>query len=113
MSSCVSETASKHWVAICPLDDIPVLGSRVVKSAKGDIAVFRNGKDEVFALYDKCPHQGGPLSQGIVHDRGVTCPLHGWKIDLRSGVAQAPDVGCTQTLETRINQNLVYLCLAP
>ena len=55
---------------ICTLNDIPRLGARVVKSAAhGDIAIFRNADDEVFALLDKCPHKGGPLSQGFVFGR--------------------------------------------
>ena len=67
------------WKMICNIEDIPKLGSRVVKSAEGEIAVFRTSSDEVFALRDKCPHKGGPLSQGIVHGTQVTCPLHSWK----------------------------------
>ena len=54
------------WKRICLLDDIPRLGSRVVRRpGADDIAVFRNADDEVFALHDQCPHKGGPLSQGI------------------------------------------------
>ena len=83
------------WKKLCPLDEIPRLGSRVVASEHGDIAIFRLANDEVFAVHDKCPHKGGPLSQGIVNDGTVTCPLHGWKIKLDSGEAVAPDVGCT------------------
>jgi len=83
------------WKKLCPLDEIPRLGSRVVASESGDIAVFRLANDEVFAVHDKCPHKGGPLSQGIVSDGVVTCPLHGWKIRLDTGEAVTPDVGCT------------------
>src|SRR5439155_15461214 len=55
------------WTDICAVDDVPVLGSRVVRRASGgDIAIFRNSKDRIFALLDRCPHKGGPLSQGIV-----------------------------------------------
>jgi nitrite reductase (NADH) small subunit len=100
------------WKRICALEDIPVLGSRVVRSAAGDIAVFRNGEDEVFAVHDKCPHKGGPLSQGMVHGRSVTCPLHGWKIDLGRGEAIAPDAGCTRTFEVKVDQDFVMLRVA-
>ena len=97
------------WKSVCALDEIPVLGARVVRSAQGDIALFRNDQDEVFAVHDRCPHRGGPLSQGIVHGRSVTCPLHGWRIDLESGQAIAPDVGCTSRVEVRLDGRTVLL----
>ncbi|KON80958.1 nitrite reductase small subunit NirD [Azoarcus sp. PA01] len=97
------------WKTICALDDIPVLGARVVASAHGDIAIFRTADDEVFAMHDKCPHKNGPLSQGIVHGRQVTCPLHGWKIQLDSGEAAAPDVGCTKPFAVKLVDGLVLL----
>jgi len=99
--------------ALCPLSAIPVLGSRVVRSEAGDIAVFRTADDQVFALLDRCPHKGGPLSQGIVHDHAVTCPLHAWKIDLASASAQAPDQGCTPRFPVLVHQDTVYLSLTP
>lgn len=99
------------WIEIGALDEIPRLGSRVVETADGDIAIFRAADDIVFALRDKCPHQGGPLSQGIVHGRSVSCPLHNWKIDLISGAAQAPDEGCTGKYEVMVENGVVYLAL--
>ncbi len=98
-----------NWKTICDLTDIPVLGSRIVRSATGDIAVFRNAEDEVFAVHDKCPHKGGPLSQGIVHGKSVTCPLHSWKIGLDTGEAQAPDVGCTKKFDVKVENGVVLL----
>ena len=100
------------WKRICPLDDIPRLGARVVqRPAGGDIAVFRNADDEVFALHDKCAHKGGPLSQGIVHGRKVTCPLHGWNFNLADGQAVAPDVGACATVEARVQDGEVWLAV--
>ena len=75
------------WLKVAALEDIPILGSRVVQSPGGDIAVFRTADDQVFALHDKCPHKGGPLSQGIVFGRKVACPLHNWNIGLDDGQA--------------------------
>ena len=100
-----------NWVEVGLLNDIPKLGARVVKSAEGDIAVFRNTQDEVFALRDQCPHKGGPLSQGIVHGRSVTCPLHNWVIGLQDGEAQGPDVGCAITYPVKLEGNVVFLSL--
>jgi nitrite reductase (NADH) small subunit len=100
-----------EWKRVCALEDIPVLGARVVRDPAGDICVFRNSDDEVFALDDRCPHNGGPLSQGIVHGRSVTCPLHGWKIELASGEAVAPDSGCTRSYPVKVEDGEVLLAL--
>jgi nitrite reductase (NADH) small subunit len=99
------------WIEIGALNDIPVLGSRVVRTASGNIAVFRTSEDEVFALDDRCPHKGGPLSQGIVHNKRVTCPLHNFVIELRSGMAVAPDEGCTRAHPTKLENGIVWLCV--
>ena len=98
-----------QWIEIGTLSDIPMLGSRVVRTASGNIAVFRTSDDEVFALDDKCPHKGGPLSQGIVHGKRVTCPLHGWNIGLDDGEAVAPDVGSCARFEVKVEGGEVFL----
>lgn len=98
-----------NWIKICPIEDIPQLGARVVKSEHGDIAVFRNADDEVFALHDKCPHKGGPLSQGIVYGRKVACPLHNWNICLDSGEAVEPDIGCADSFEVKVEAGEIFL----
>ena len=99
------------WRMICPLDAIPRLGARVVKSTHGDIAVFRNADDDVFALLDKCPHKGGPLSQGMVFGRKVACPLHGWNICLDDGNAVAPDAGCARSFPVKVEDGSVFLLI--
>ncbi len=100
-----------NWIEVGHIDDIPRLGARVVKTDNGNIAVFRNAEDEIFALLDRCPHKGGPLSQGIVYDRRVTCPLHNWVISLESGEATGPDTGCTNHFPVRIENNMIYVSL--
>ena len=101
-----------NWKLICPLEDIPQLGSRIVKpTTGGDIAIFRNAENEVFALHDKCPHKGGPLSQGMVHGKTVSCPLHGWKIGLEDGHAVAPDVGSCGTFKVKVEDGQVFLAI--
>jgi nitrite reductase (NADH) small subunit len=99
-----------EWKMICKLDDIPVLGSRRVQRAVGmDVAVFRNDQDEVFALLDRCPHKGGPLSQGIVFGNSVACPLHNWTIGLADGNVREPDVGCVQRFQVKVEGGAVHL----
>jgi nitrite reductase (NADH) small subunit len=98
------------WTLICRVDDVPVLGSRRVARPRGmDVAVFRNDADQVFALLDRCPHKGGPLSQGIVFGTSVACPLHNWTIGLDDGCARQPDEGCTQKFSVKVEAGMVYL----
>jgi nitrite reductase (NADH) small subunit len=106
------QNAADHWLDVGRLDDIPRLGARVVRTPQGDIALFRTGLDEVYALDDRCPHRGGPLSQGIVFERRVACPLHDWVIDLESGAAVGPDEGCTKRHAVRIEGERVLLSLS-
>jgi nitrite reductase (NADH) small subunit len=99
-----------EWKAICRVDDIPMLGARrVARPAGMDVAVFRNAENQVFALLDRCPHKGGPLSQGIVFGTSVACPLHNWTIGLADGCANAPDEGCVQTFAVRVEAGQVAL----
>ncbi len=101
-----------EWIEIGTLADIPRLGARVVQTPDGDIAVFRTDDDQVFALRDRCPHKGGPLSQGIVHGTRVACPLHDWKVHLDTGLAVAPDAGCAARFPVRVEGGTIYLSLA-
>ena len=98
------------YLGLCNLEDIPVLGARRYEREDGKvIAIFRNAEDVVFALQDKCPHKGGPLSQGIVFGESVACPLHNWCISLTDGCATLPDVGQVEKFATRVNDGRVEL----
>ena len=99
----------KNWIEIGALDDIPRQGARVLKTRIGCVAVFRTADNEVFALDDKCPHKGGPLSQGIVFGESVACPLHNWTIGLADGCAKAPDEGCTPRFACKVEGGRVFL----
>ena len=106
----VQGTEAPQWVVICNVNDIPVQGARRVARALGaEVAIFRAAGDKVFALLDRCPHKGGPLSQGIVLADGVTCPLHNWTIGLEDGCARAPDSGCTLRFAVKVQAGVVSL----
>lgn len=98
-----------NWIKIAPLSEFPQRGARVVRHDGKEIAVFRNAGDEIFAMNDKCPHKGGPLSQGIVYGNTVICPLHGMNICLEDGMAQAPDEGCVGTYAAKVENGVVFL----
>lgn len=97
------------WTKICTLEDIPRLGTRRVESGAARIALFRTGEDEVFALADRCPHKGGPLSQGMVCGKHVTCALHNWNIGLADGKAKAPDLGETPTYPVKVEGGEIFI----
>jgi nitrite reductase (NADH) small subunit len=97
------------WKEICPLTDIPQLGSRVVRASGKEIGVFRTEDDSVFAINNQCPHKKGPLSQGIVFGKTVQCPLHNWRISLVNGKAEEPDEGETTCYPTKIENGIVFL----
>jgi len=99
------------WIEVGSVEDIPQLGARVIKTSAGDVGIFRTADDEIFALRDSCPHKGGPLSQGIVHGRSVTCPLHNWRIEFETGKAMAPDEGCAARYPVRIEDGKVSISL--
>ena len=97
------------WWDLCQVTDIPVRGSRIVKSPKGCVALFRTIDENVYALKDQCPHKNGPLSQGIVHDNSVTCPLHNWVISLETGSVLGADEGSVETFDVRVVDGRVHL----
>ena len=97
------------WIDIGVVKDVPFRGSRIVSTAKGDIAVFKAFDGRVFALWDRCPHKGGPLSQGIVNGHSVTCPLHNWVVGLETGEVKGPDRGCARKVVLQIEDGRIYM----
>lgn len=97
------------WIDIGHIDDIPLRGARIVKTAVGCVAVFRTAEEEVFATSNSCPHKGGPLSEGIVHGKSVTCPLHNWVFSLETGEAQGADEGRIATYPIRLDAGRLLL----
>jgi len=100
------------WVFAARIGDVPQRGARVLRVGGESIGVFRTSNDEVFAVRDRCPHKGGPLSQGIVHGSCVTCPLHDWVIDLATGQATGPDEGGTLCFPVRLEGDRIYVDVA-
>lgn len=98
-----------YWIDIAALEDVLRRGARTIRSHAGCVAVFRTFDDQVFALDDRCPHKGGPLSDGIVHGHAVTCPLHAWVFDLSTGLAQGADEGAVATYPARVEGGRILI----
>lgn len=99
-----------QWIPICRVAEIPELGARRVARERGlDVALFRTSAGTIHALLDRCPHKGGPLSQGLVFGSSVACPLHNWTIQLADGNATAPDEGSTPSFSVKVEDGEVFL----
>lgn len=105
-------SSRSEWIDVGDAAAVPRLGSRIVHAPAGDVAVFKADDDTLFALFDRCPHKGGPLSQGIVHGHSVTCPLHNWVIGLNDGEAQGADKGCAAVVPLKVENGRILLAAA-
>ncbi len=101
---------SLRWVRTARCEDIPLREARSVKFGDRAIAIFNLG-DRFLAVDDRCPHKGGPLSDGIVSGATVACPLHTRKVDLETGrVLNPPDSPqCVATFRIRVEDDVIFL----
>ena len=101
------------WIRITDRDNIPVREGRPVRIGGREIAIFNLG-DRFLAIDNHCPHQGGPLCDGIVTGNAVVCPLHAWKIGLETGAVERPtgSAACARTYPVRVTDDVVELSLA-
>ena len=65
------------------------------------LSVF-NVNGTFYALDDICPHKGGPLSEGSLEGTVVTCPWHGWKFDVQTGISPINPQAQTQTYPVKV-----------
>lgn len=94
---------------LADVNDIPDEGGLVVKTDDGrEIALFRCA-DQICAIDNLCPHQGGPLSEGILEDGCVTCPWHGWQFDVKSGACQNMPSEDVRSYPISIKDGGIYL----
>ena len=95
------------WISVGRADDVPMLEGRSVQIGTQRVAIFRLA-DGWAAIDHSCPHEGGPLADGIVADACVTCPLHGWRFDLETGRRQGGD-GAVRTYAVREREGMLEL----
>jgi len=100
-----------NWIKIIEIEDVPLMGSRKVVVGDDEIVIFKTKDGSIFAVNNVCPHKQGKLSEGLVHDHMVTCPLHNWDIDLETGIVKDEDNSCTKKYETKIEEGVIYLAL--
>lgn len=99
-----------RWIRIAASDSIPPREGRAAVVGDREIAIFNLG-DRFLAVDNRCPHRGGPLSDGIVAGDAVVCPLHAWKVSLQTGAVCRPAgvAGCVPTYATRVEAGIVLI----
>lgn len=101
-----------NYYSIGSLDEYLIQIGRVVTVENHEIAVFRTSDGAIYALENKSPHpKGGPLAEAIVSGHYIYDPLYDWKIDLVSGLVQAPDSGKVDTYPIIVNEQGVHIGL--
>lgn len=104
-----------RWVRVTTTDNIPPREGRVVWLDDREIAIFNLG-GRFLATDNRCPHQGGPLCDGIVTGTSVVCPLHAWKVNVASGSVERPTTArdhCVATYPARVEDGVVIVGLPP
>lgn len=86
------------WIKITYAANIPLREGRLVQIDDKEIAIFHL-PDGFRAVDNRCPHEGGPLCDGITTGTEVVCPLHGWKVNLETGDVTRP-AGCDHSVTT-------------
>lgn len=76
-----------HFIPIANIEDLPPGTCRSIETNDWGIALF-NLDGHIYALDNTCPHAGGPLGEGIIEGEHITCPWHGWKFHIPTGICQ-------------------------
>ena len=99
---------SKKWARMARCEDIPLREGRCLRAGDGEIAIFNLG-DRFLAVSNRCPHKGGPLSEGIVSGDAVVCPLHSWKVNLETGDVERPadTLACAESFPVRVEGGVI------
>jgi nitrite reductase [NAD(P)H] small subunit len=101
-----------RWIRVTEVESIPEREGRSVLIGDREIAIFNLG-DRILATDNQCPHEGGPLCDGIVTGSSVVCPLHTWKVSLVSGRVERPGGSerCVRTYPARVEEGVIIVAV--
>lgn len=101
--------SAETWTEVCPLQELPPGGRKLVKINNTEIALF-NLRGVIYAIKNRCPHRSGPLIRGFIDPTGgIKCPMHGWRFDLRDGSSERP--ARATVYPVKVENGAVYLGL--
>ena len=104
--------AERVFVRVARRDAVVPGIATVVRAGDRDVAIFDVAGD-LHAYENCCPHQGGPIGEGIVDGNTVTCPWHAWCFDLRNGKMTLGDFASLRSFRVRVEGDDVYVCVEP
>lgn len=98
-------------IRICSLSDLPREGEVCEVAAGGRRFCVARVEGEIAVLDNRCPHNEGPLGQGIVENGRVVCPWHAWAFDVKTGAAEHSAKARVRVYETRVEHGELLVLL--
>jgi len=77
-----------EFVHVCPASQLPRAGEVAEFVVEGRALCVANLNGSIAVLDGVCPHEGGPLGEGVIEESRVVCPWHAYAFDLRSGASE-------------------------
>lgn len=108
----MTDLAAERYVRVGSLAGLSPQAASIVQIGRYEVAVFRLGEEAV-AYENACPHQGGPVGEGIVDGATVTCPWHAWCFDLHTGKLTLGDFAELRRFRVRVDDGIVFVANAP
>ncbi len=98
------------FVRVAGTGDLKPGENKVVGVNGTDVALF-NVEGQFFAINNTCRHQGGPLGEGFLEGDVVTCPWHGWKFNVKTGVSPVVPTAKVQSYKVKVEGNDIMVAL--
>lgn len=104
--------AERVFVRVARRADVVPGIATIVRAGAHEVAVF-DVAGELHAYENCCPHQGGPIGEGIVDGDTVTCPWHAWCFNLHDGSMTIGNFASLRPFGVRVEGDDVYVCTQP
>ncbi|HEY7165914.1 MAG TPA: Rieske 2Fe-2S domain-containing protein [Candidatus Binatia bacterium] len=85
------ELLRRYWQPVGIASELtPEKPTQIVRILGETLVLFRDKKDRIGLLDDRCSHRGASLCYGRVEERGISCPYHGWLYDIKGDCLETP-----------------------
>jgi nitrite reductase/ring-hydroxylating ferredoxin subunit len=99
-----------NFVRVASINDVPPGQGTAVEADGHTIALF-NVSGTFYAIGNTCLHRGGPLGEGLLDEKIVTCPWHGWRFDVTNGAAEANPTAKVPVYPVKVEGQDLYVGL--